>query len=164
MNINGINEYSNNYFTKIQRLKDSQINYETGNFHSIFSAEQNSGKDNLTDKYLNITDSMSRKEKVSFAASIMTNRIMGEETNDENTSFMKNIASGFTSDEIDSLKNEIRTFATIKNTNSSEVENLINMFDGIVSELKQFNNSHKQQIKHDNNNINIAKNLLIFLE
>ena len=154
MNINGINEYSNNYFTKIQKLKDSQINYEAGSFQNILSAEQNSGKDSLTDKYLNISDSMSRKEKVSFAASIMTNKVMGEEANDENTSFMKNIASGFDSDEIDNLKNEIRTFATIKNTNSSEVENLINMFDNIVSEQKLLGNSPKQQIRYENNNIN----------
>lgn len=153
MNISGINDFSNNFFTQIQKLKDTSTNYEVGSFKSLLSAAQSSSKDSLTEKYLNITDSMSRKNKISFAASIMTNKIMSEEINNENSSFMKNIASGFSSDEINSLKNEIRSFAASKNSNSVDVEEFLSVFDGIVNEQKQLGIIGKQQAKPALNNI-----------
>ena len=155
MNINDISNYSNNYFMKIQKLKDKENTYDITNDSNKFSgmilATQNR-QDSLSDKYLNITDSMSRDKRISFAASIIANKVIEDGINtSENKSFLQNISLSFTAEELNSLKNEIRNLTS--NDNSSKVEDFIKQFDEFVNSQKQ-KNITKKDIRNKQDSIN----------
>lgn len=133
MNVSLTNQLSN---TSFQNTKKNNIN--TGlDFSSLAQgAKSNATSNSLVDTYWNLTDSMNRENQLSFAASVIANRVMSQGMTDENESFIRNISNRFNDEELETLKAEIESLATKNMTNTTDVEAFLQSFDSLVQSQK----------------------------
>lgn len=135
MNVGNYTLSTFNRMTNQQTRKSSEtpINLEAEdqrNRHSAFK------KEDLVNQFWNITDSMPRENQISFAASVVANRIMSQGITDENKSFVQNIGNRFSPEEIGTLKNEVLNHPSVKGKNSSEVEAFLKDFEQFIDAQK----------------------------
>ncbi|MDD2625054.1 MAG: hypothetical protein PHQ02_09575, partial [Candidatus Riflebacteria bacterium] len=106
------------------------------------------------DSHHHITDSMPREGQISFAASIIANRVMQQGITGENEGFVKNIGNKFNLEEINTLKSEVRASALIKNKESHEIDAFLKNFDELIDIQKktQLESAKEQQAQPKYNN------------
>lgn len=94
---------------------------------------QSARKDDLVSQFWNITDSMPRENQLSFAATVVAGRIMKQGITEENKSFMQNISSRFSPEEIGALKQQVMNHPSVKGQNTSDIEKFFKDFDQFIS-------------------------------
>ncbi|MFA7147008.1 MAG: hypothetical protein WC221_10510, partial [Candidatus Riflebacteria bacterium] len=92
MNIGSLNSAIQNFGVK-GNVKKSEVTLDFSADLNSSAASKGTSFDNLVDKYFNITDSMPREGQISFAASIIANRVMQQGITGENEGFVKNIGN-----------------------------------------------------------------------
>ncbi len=90
-------------------------------------------KDDLVSQFWNITDSMPRENQLSFAATVVAGRIMKQGITEENKSFVQNISSRFSPEEIGALKKQVMNHPSIKGQSSGDIEKFFKEFDQFIS-------------------------------
>ena len=158
MNVGSYNQSTLNISTDklTQKKSETAINLEDEdrrNRHSAFK------KDDLVSQFWNLTDSMPRENQISFAASIVANRVMKQGITDENKSFLQNISNRFSPAEIGNLKNEILNHPAVKGKNSGDVAAFLQDFDKLISSQKA--NELEPAKKQQANYCYIKKNLIL---
>jgi hypothetical protein len=147
MNVGNYSQTTLNIFNgkKNAATAETRINLEDEGRRNLHSAYQ--GND-LVSQFWNMTDSMPRDNQISFAASIVANRIMKQGITDENKSFMQNISNRFSPEEIGNLKNEILNHPAVKSKSDSDVEAFIKDFDKFIASQKgsDLEPTRKQQV------------------
>lgn len=131
MNIGSLNSAIQNFGVK-GNVKKSEVTLDFSADLNSSAASKGTSFDNLVDKYFNITDSMPREGQISFAASIVANRVMQQGITGENEGFVKNIGNKFNLEEINTLKSEVRASALIKNKESHEIDAFLKNFDELI--------------------------------
>ncbi len=101
------------------------------------SSGLSTSKNNLTETFLNITDSMSREKQLSFAASIIANRVMTQGITHENEGFIRNISQKFSTNEMDTLKSEIEEIAAGNMFDKKEISNFLQSFDNLLQSPRE---------------------------
>lgn len=136
MNIGSLNTTMQNYGVK-SNIKKNEVKLDFSADLNSSAASMGTSFDNLVDKYFNITDSMPRDGQISFAASIIANRVMPQGITGENEGFVKNIGKKFNLEEINTLKSEVRASALIKNKESQEIDAFLKNFDEFINIQKK---------------------------
>ncbi len=147
MNVGNYSQSTLNIFNGRQsaRTTETRINLEDEGRKNRHTTDQ--GND-LVSQFWNMTDSMPRDNQISFAASIVANRIMKQGITDENKSFLQNISNRFSPEEIGNLKNEILNHPAVKNQANSDVETFLKDFDKFIASQKgtDLEPTRKQQV------------------
>lgn len=133
-----IGKFNPNIFNRPDSAKNSS-RQETGiSFEADEKRLRNTAlkKDDLVNKFLNMTDSMPRDNQVAFAATVIAGRIMNQGMTDENQAFMKNISNRFSPEEIGALKKQVMAHPAASNKSGSELEKFLNDFEQTISEHK----------------------------
>lgn len=135
MNIGNFSQSTYNIASgqQIQKRSETSINLEDEDRRNRNSAFK---KDNLVNQFWNMTDSMPRENQISFAASVVANRIMKQGVTEENKSFMQNISNRFSPQEIGNLKTEILNNPAVKGKNSGDVAAFLQEFDKFIESQK----------------------------
>lgn len=146
MNVGNYSQSTFNIFSRQQTEKkpETSINLEAEDRRNRNSAFK---KDDLLSQFWNMTDSMPRENQISFAASIVANRIMKQGITDENKSFIQNISNRFSPEEIGNLKNEILNHPAVKGKNSDDIQAFLQDFDKLITSQKagELEPARKQQ-------------------
>lgn len=147
MNVGNYSQSTLNIFNGNQKTNTSEtkINLENEGRRDRHTAYQ--GND-LVSQFWNMTDSMPRENQISFAASIVANRIMKQGITDENKSFLQNISNRFSPEEIGNLKKEILNSPAVKNQSNSDVETFLKDFEKFIANQKgnDLEPAKKQQV------------------
>lgn len=93
-------------------------------------------KDDLVNKFWNMTDSMPRDNQVAFAATVIAGRIMNQGMTDENQAFMKNISNRFSPEEIGALKKQVMAHPAASGKSGGELEKFLNDFEQVINQQK----------------------------
>ena len=147
MNVGNFSQSTVSIFNGHQstRTRENSINLESEGRHN----RHTTGKaDDLVSNFWNMTDSMPRQNQISFAASIVANRIMKQGITDENRSFLQNISNRFSPEEIGNLKSEIIKHPAVQNQKSSDVQTFLQDFEKFISGQKgsDLEPARKQQV------------------
>ncbi len=135
MNVGNYSQSTLNIFNGGQssRTRETSINLENEGRQSRHTKVRT---DDLVSQFWNMTDSMPRQNQISFAASIVANRIMKQGITDENRSFLQNISNRFSPEEIGNLKKEIAEHPTVKNQKTDDIQAFMKNFDRFMESQK----------------------------
>lgn len=147
MNVNELTQSVSNYYhNQIKRNNtNNDVNLQVNDSNSVYATMQ---QDDFASTIWNMTDSMPRKNQISFTAEVLTNKMVNQGMTEENKSFLKDISNRFSPEEINSLKSEILNNAKLKTNNSSEIEKLLSSLDEIISD--KANEALQSQLKEKN--------------
>ena len=147
MNVNELTQSVSNYYhNQIKRNNtNNDVNLQVNDSNSVYATMQ---QDDFASTIWNMTDSMPRKNQISFTAEVLTNKMVNQGMTEENKSFLKDISNRFSPEEINSLKSEILSNSKIKTNNTSEIEKLISSLDEIISD--KANEALQSQLKEKN--------------
>ena len=147
MNVKNYSQSTLNLFNGQQNAKtrETSLNLEDEDKRNRNTAFK---RDDFLSQFWNMTDSMPRQNQISFAASVVANRIMKQGITEENKSFLQNISNRFSPEEIGTLKGEILNHPMVKNQKSSDVEAFLQNFDQFITSQKgnDLDPTRKQQV------------------
>ncbi|OGK09364.1 MAG: hypothetical protein A2W80_18980 [Candidatus Riflebacteria bacterium GWC2_50_8] len=93
-------------------------------------------KDDLVNRFWNMTDSMPRDNQIAFAATVIAGRIMNQGMTEENQAFMKNVSNRFSPEEIGALKKQVLEHPAAKGKNTGELEKFFSDLEDLMASQK----------------------------
>jgi len=113
-----------------------QVEKESYSIDSRATKHTADKKDDLVNKFWNLTDSMPRENQVSFAATVVAGRIARQGITDENKSFMQNISNRFSPEEIGAIRQQVMNHPSTKGHEGVDIDKFIREFDQFISSQK----------------------------
>ncbi len=132
MNVGNYSQSTLNIFNGRQTVKtnENSINLEDEDRRNRNTAFK---REDFVSQFWNMTDSMPRENQVSFAASVIANRIMKQGMTEENKSFLQNVSNRFSPQEIGNLKAQVLNHPSVKGQSGNDVEAFLKDFDKFIT-------------------------------